>query len=114
MSSIKLDENGDIIFNSLGKIELLYDRDALVQSFLLKLKTKKGELFYNEDYGYPILKGKQDENSILDYLKDTLLDDERINDIEIVSFIKTDFGKYKVDIEIQLENGEILDFNFLT
>lgn len=113
MISLKLDESGDISFDSLGKLEVISDEDALRQSFFLRLQTLKGELFYNDEYGHPKLKGKQNESSISDYLKDALLDDERISDVVIISFVITSFGKYKVDAEIYLNNGEFIDFDFL-
>jgi hypothetical protein len=112
LSSIKLDNNGDIVLDSLGKIILIEDMDALAQSLNLRLKTQKGELFYNEDYGHPKFIGKQNEKTILDYLKDALMDDERIIDVEIASLSKDSFGRYKVDAEIKLNNYEVLDLDF--
>ena len=104
MRSLKID-NGDIVFDSLGKAIFVTDIELIKQSLNLRLNTAKTELFYEDEYGHPILKGKQTEESILNYLKDTLMQDERVREIEIITFnlIKTTL---KVEAKIYLHSNE--------
>jgi hypothetical protein len=113
MRSLKLDESGDIIFSSLGKLSMVTDMELLIQSFQLKFKTKKGELFYNDEYGFEKIKGKITKEILLDALNDTFLQDERILEIEIINFNIINTGEISTDIFIKLNTNEILDFNII-
>lgn len=107
--------NGDISFNELGKIELVDDEDnsLIIQSINLKLKTLKEDLFYNENYGYPLLKGKITQDIMEDFLNETIAkDDERIALITIIYFNertgKLNRGIYDTTFNVELANGEII------
>jgi hypothetical protein len=111
MKSLKLDENGDISFNSFGRLNFVSDTDLLIQSLQLRLKTIKGELFYNEEYGLEKFKGKINEEILLDILNDVLLQDEKVSSVELTSYNITEVGKISADILITLNTDESLDFN---
>lgn len=113
MRSLKLDDNGDIIFDSLGKIDMVKDLDLLAQSFQLKFKTNLGELYYNEDYGWSKLKGKITEDTLLDALNNTFLQDEKVNEIQIADFTYTSVGQISANILFILNTDEIINLNFI-
>jgi hypothetical protein len=114
-NTIRLTEDGDLSFNQVGRLNWIVDEnEKKVQSISLRLKTLKEELFYEEGYGHPTIKGKVDKLTLNDYFKDALLDDTDIESIEIINFKKvkseTNTGIYEVDIEIYLVSGEIIEF----
>lgn len=113
MKSLKIDDSGDIVFNSLGKLDFVSDLDMLKQSINLRIQTEKNELFYNESYGRPKLKGKLTKDNILSFLNYTLLDEPRILSIELLSYTLSTGGRIDASVLIRLNTNEILDFNFL-
>jgi hypothetical protein len=83
MFKIKMAKDGDIVFNSIGRLQFTED---ISQDINLRFRTEKGELFYNEDFGRPILKGKITRESINDFIASTISDMENIADFEIISY----------------------------
>ena len=110
MKTLKIDENGDISFDSLGKLNFAKDKELLIQSLNLRIKTEKGELFYNDTYGHPIFKGKLTEDNLLSFLNNTLLDDNRVSKVQILSF-KLEKSAIKAEINITLNTNETLNLN---
>jgi hypothetical protein len=113
-NTLRLSEDGDIMFNQVGRLEWIIDEsEKVVQSIYLRLKTLKGELYYEDEYGHPALKGKINKESAEIYFKDTLLDDENIESLSVINFyeVKDDNikGAYSADIEIYLTNGDSID-----
>lgn len=112
MKSLKLD-NGDFVFDSLGKLKLVSDKDMLCQSINLRIQTEIGELFYNDGYGRPKIKGKLTKDALQIFLNQTLLKDTRINDVKVQNFTSTVKGKIDASILILLNNNELINLNIL-
>jgi hypothetical protein len=114
-NTIRLTSDGDLSFNQVGRLNWIVDEnEKKLQSINLRLKTLKEDLFYEDEYGHPILKGKVDKLTLNDYFKDTLLDDTDIEGIEIINYRKvaseTNTGIYEVELEIYLLSGETIEF----
>lgn len=63
MATIKLDSAGDISFTN-GKLDFVYDNDAIAQSLQTRLRHFKGEFFRDENAGtdwFGKILGKQAE-----------------------------------------------------
>lgn len=112
MKNIKISKNGDIVFDSLGKLQWVEDIELIIQSLNLRLKTQLGELFYNEEYGHPVFKGKVNEESLTIFLKETLFQDERVFNVELVEFYREGVSSAYATILIQLNNGEETTIKF--
>jgi hypothetical protein len=111
MKTLKI-VNGDLVLDSLGRLDFVSDRDLLIQSLDLRLKTVKGELFYNNEYGRQHFKGKYSKEAVLSLLQDCLLDDERVLNVQIIEFdIKG--SQLDIAVSINLKTDETLDVNFL-
>ena len=108
MKSLKIDENGDIVFNSIGRLVFVEDEELTVQSLNLRFKTQLEELFYNETYGRPPFKGKYNEENILAYVRDTLMQDERVFDVEIASYV-LQYDKLNLNVLVYLSEQETID-----
>lgn len=117
MRSLKL-VNGDLSWDSTGKIAWVRDEKLLIQSINLRLSTLKENLFYDDSYGHPIFKGKLSRESLESYFKDSLLDDERIEDLEIIHFEELDLrnkmgrGIYNATMLIYTVDGQVLEFEY--
>lgn len=103
MRTLKL-VNGDLSFDVLGRLRMITDNEMIIQSLENRLKTYMGELFYNDGYGMPKIKGKITEESLLIFVKEALLDDTRVFDISIDNFEITSSGQVNAKILIQLED----------
>lgn len=115
-NTIRLSEDGDILFNKVGRLEwIIDDNEKLLQSIRLRLDTLKGELYYEDEYGHPLLKGKVNKESLNEYFEDTLLGDERIIAVDVIEFkdISTEKAKgiYQVSLEIFLNDGETIEID---
>lgn len=110
MRTLKIDDNGDILFDNLGKVKLISSLDLVAQSLNLRIKTEKGELIYNDEWGRPIFKGKINKENLLIFLNETLLDDVRVSKIEIINFNIINNSIF-AGIKITLNTNEILDLN---
>jgi hypothetical protein len=111
MIILKIDNNGDISFNSLGKLNFVSDKDLLAQSLNLRIRTEKGELIYNDDYGHPIFKGKINKENLLVFLNNTFIGfDKRVFKIEVISINNIDNSIY-AEINIILDTNEIINLN---
>lgn len=108
MRNIKINENGDIVFDVLGKMKFVTDNDLIIQSLNLRIKTPRGSLFYDDIYGHPQLKGKITKESITVFLQDTLSGDERVYDVEVIDFKRQGANLY-VDAMIYLNSGEVIE-----
>jgi hypothetical protein len=109
MKSLKI-ENGDIVFNSIGRLDFVEENEFIIQSLNLRFKTLKEELFYNEEYGRPIFTGKYTQENILAFVQDALMDDERIASIEVTDF-KINAGRLDINIKLYLATDEVIDLN---
>jgi hypothetical protein len=112
MQSFKLDEKGDFVIDSLGKIVIIEDLDVIAQSIRLRFSTVAGELFYSEEWGRNILNGKQNEDTVKEFIEATILQDERVDSVEITSVNLTTIGRYDISVLIYLNTDETLDLDF--
>ena len=110
MKNLKI-ENGDIVFNNLGKLIFIEDKEQKLQSILMRLKTIKGDLFYNIDYGRERLDNLKITNSSISKIKSILADclyqDDDINNFNLINITRKERNIY-IDLEIILKDGTIL------
>lgn len=63
-TDIRLDEDGQLTQAADGDAPLCSGMDCFLQSIILEAQTQKGELFYDEDFGwslYDFLQSEDDE-----------------------------------------------------
>ncbi|MBE7682017.1 DUF2634 domain-containing protein [Paenibacillus sp. P13VS] len=88
MQSLKL-ENGDIQFDDTGELLLVEETEELAQCCEIGLGTRTGEWFLNPDLGidFDLFRGKDvNEEEMRDELNRALLEDERIESVEEITF----------------------------
>lgn len=81
-------ENGDLVFNSTGDLQLSYGLNNSIQAIRLKMSTEAGELRRHPNYGLPNVSGIK--NSDFETAREVLIDsitsliatDERFSNIE--------------------------------
>lgn len=104
MKGFKLNENGDIMLNTSGHIEMISGQDLILQNVKIVLGTNKGEWVLNRDEGITfsnILGKGKTEDAIKDEIQRGLIQVDR-------SFVLTNFElthlekrKYKVSFIAQ-------------
>ncbi|OMF01235.1 DUF2634 domain-containing protein [Paenibacillus amylolyticus] len=88
MQSLKLID-GDIQFDDFGELLLVEDTEELAQCCAISLGTRTGEWFLNPDLGidFDLFTGKTvNEEEMRDELNRALLDDDRIDSVEEITF----------------------------
>lgn len=116
MKSLKLSRKfnsrkRDISFDSLGKLQWVEDNSLIIQSLNLRLETELGELFYNNQYGHPKFQGKINEESLTIFIKDTLFQDDRVFNVELIEYYRDGLDEAYATILIELNNGEEVTLN---
>lgn len=91
-TSIKLDANCDIVFNSSGVCELVHNEEDIIQAIRVELEQNKGQWALNTMYGVPYL---NESNTGLLQVKNN-------NSRIIQELIKT-ISKYEIDKIISVE-----------
>ncbi|WP_128102780.1 DUF2634 domain-containing protein [Paenibacillus sp. DCT19] len=88
MQSLRLID-GDIQFDEFGELLLVEETEELAQCCEISLGTRTGEWFLNPELGidFDLFTGKSvDEEEMRDELNRALLDDERIESVEEITF----------------------------
>lgn len=106
MASLKINNNGDIEFDTSGRVVFIVGVEKIIQRINSKIKTTKGELFYFDEFGIEKPRGKIDREDFEALLRDAILPDEDVIDIEVVSFNKTGFSNYSAHIYLYLDDEE--------
>lgn len=112
--TIKL-KNGDLFFDSLGKLKLITREEKIIQSVRLIIQTVKGELFYNDEYGLDLYSIRKLDKEVLEaLLKDAIVDDEVIIDLRLINFTIDEErpGVINTEMELYLMDGEIITVQF--
>jgi hypothetical protein len=109
--------NKDLVFDDLGKLVLVSNKDSIKQSLMDRLNTLKGQLFYDYSYGmdYGIEKLKvldKYTNDIQVLVTDCLTQDYRVLKANIINVYRTDFAEISVDIEVILTNQTIINITY--
>ncbi|WPZ17783.1 DUF2634 domain-containing protein [Geobacillus subterraneus] len=80
--------DGDLVFEN-GDVVMVDGDEEMVQSLTVILRTRKGEWFLNEQFGLdfsPFLTKKFDEVLATDAIAEAAAQEERIQQVEHVSF----------------------------
>lgn len=88
MQSLRLID-GDIQFDDSGELLLVDETEELAQCCAISLGTRTGEWFLNPDLGidFDLFTGKSvNEEEMRDELNRALLEDERIESVEEITF----------------------------
>lgn len=110
-------ENGDLVFSNLGKLEWVEDIDSIRQTIFFKLNIIKGELLYNDEYGIvdisKIKNLSKYYNDISNNIKDALIDNEKIIDVNILNMVNSNTrGNIDVELEIILTDDTRLNIAY--
>jgi hypothetical protein len=120
MFTFKTDDYGDIVFNGNREIELSYDKEMWLETFIRLLQTRKGEYFLNTKEGMdfePFFKKSPDRDEMIraltsvgsqfkDFLRYNVIEFS-FNDAERKAFIKIDIyfndgNKLTIDREVSI------------
>lgn len=105
----KLDDSFDTVINSSDDFRRITFSDNLKQSIIIRLKTAKGELALHPDYGSDLhqLLGTIPNVDTLAlarlHVKDSLLQEPRIDSITKITPTFTNTLKDQIDIEIEVQ-----------
>ena len=97
-TDIRLDEDGQLTQAADGGAPLCSGMDCFLQSIILEAQTQKGELFYDEDFGW----------SLYDFLQS---EDDEITRLEITQRVRSGLLKREEIIpdSVQVQVGLIKD-----
>jgi hypothetical protein len=118
MIDMKLDSDGDLVFDNLGFFQMVYDRDEMIQSVLLRLDTIQGELFYNTNYGMPLdIKQLKLSNEsipqINSIIQGVLLQDSRIQSVKVIRLTRDQYtGLAIIDLSIGLTDATVIELSY--
>lgn len=106
-SDILLNDNLEVMLSSNGELQLVNGTNTVFQDIKLRLLTKKGTLFYNEDYGSNlpdfIMDDSIDETSLVSEIIRTVESDARVEPYSVkVNILKNETGKIEAEITYQL------------
>ena len=111
-----LEDSGDIVINSFGEVALANGTNNLVQALKMKIKTAKGSILANPEFGLGIVPGVNvtdiTVSEVLKDLKATILADSRFSAIEKLemNILPPDLS---LTIVVRLANGNgIFPINF--
>lgn len=85
MYAFRLDNKGDLIIQS-GELQMVHQREELVQSLERILTTNKGEWFLDSNFGldYPQIWGKgRTTAEIRNHITQALLQDSRVTSVDL-------------------------------
>lgn len=88
MKTFKI-ENGDLVFDKFGNIEMVEGKEEVRQSIERRLTTNLGEWFLNTDFGleYDKIKGKNKKQEGVELaIRECILQDERISEVIFKDF----------------------------
>lgn len=100
---------GDIVFEN-GDVVMIDGDDEIAQCVETVLRTNKGEWFLNEEFGLdrsPLLTKQFDETLAADAIAEAVAQEERIKQIENISF-QREGRKLYVDITLVKNDGQTL------
>ena len=97
-TDIRLDEDGQLTQAADGDAPLCSGMDCFLQSIILEAQTQKGELFYDEDFGW----------SLYDFLQS---EDDEITRLEITQRVRSGLLKREEIIpdSVQVQVGHTQD-----
>lgn len=104
-------ENGDIIFQN-GKMQLVNEREEILQSIQNRLKTRKGEYFLDVNYGldYENIFSMNEKFIEIERqelaIRECLLQDSRVSRVISVD-IKHEEREAIINFTIEIQDGEI-------
>ncbi len=106
-SDILLNDNLEVMLSSNGELQLVNGTNTVFQDIKLRLLTKKGTLFYNEDYGSNlpdfIMDDSIDETSLVSEIIRTVESDAKVEPYSVkVNILKNETGKIEAEITYQL------------
>lgn len=109
MRAFKTD-NGDLVFNESMDLVMIEGPDELIQSTKTRLSINIGEWFLDLGLGlrYKDIQGKNVSDRDIELaIRDCVLQDERIKDVEIVEISRdTRFRCVNIDIKVIGFDGE--------
>lgn len=106
-SDILLNDNLEVCLSANGELQVVNSTDTVFQDIKLRLLTKKGTLFYNEEYGSNlpdfIMDDNIDETSLISEIIRTVESDTRVEPYSVkVNILKNEMGKIEAEITYQL------------
>lgn len=113
MESLKLDSGGDLVLEN-GELQVVGEKDELIQTFKILLQTNKNEWFLNPTMGfdYSVVLGAKEvnEEEIMVALHDVVDQMDEIDRFEELD-IYFDRGKRKLTMEFKIitVDGEELE-----
>lgn len=104
MTSIKIDNNCDIMFDELGNCEIVDDADDVAQAIRVELEQNKGQWVLNTKYGAPylnqrnsgILQQKNNKDKIISEIRNVI---KKYNNVDIISIDYID-NRIKAELKI--------------
>jgi hypothetical protein len=111
-----LDDNGDIVLNSFGDIQLANGMTNLIQAIKLKLVTEQGFLFRHPDYGFPAAVGDSladiDVSRLSNAIYSCVANDKRFSGVQRVQ-IQLNGPILNVSIEVIVSGtGNVVPVSF--
>lgn len=109
MTSIKLDNNCDIVFDEFGNCEIVDNTEDIAQAIRVELEQNRGQWALNTRYGTPYL--NNENNGLLQQKnnKDKIISEIRnvIKKYENVDIISIDYIDDRIRAELQIF-GEVI------
>jgi hypothetical protein len=122
---LTIGEDGDLVFNSTGDLQLSYGLNNAIQAVRLKMSVEAGELRRHPDYGLPNVSGVK--NSDFETTREVLIDsitaliaaDERFSNIENLDVeynrVTDEFAASSVNVNLVVRlsgSGQLLPITF--
>lgn len=102
-------ENGDLVIDGSGNLELVYEEDEVVQSVRMLLLANVGEWFLDESFGldYDAITDKGQSVKDIEFaLREAIFQDDRVDEVLINALdIDSSNRKLRVDLEIVTNDG---------
>lgn len=110
MKAIKIDENGDWVYEN-GAFVMIEGDEQLAQEARISIQTSKGEWFLDLDAGMdrkPLFAKVFNENNAKNSIIESLMGTSEPLAAEKIAFAKVDRVRY-VDLVLRKEDGELLN-----
>ena len=108
MKSLKLNNEGDLEFDTLHRLKLVEDTDEVVQRLKLSIETEMKEWFLDTNFGIPWLPNLEKGAPKEEYRKEVLQvlnDDPAVTKVNSVN-VTFDRGQRKLSIDFVAEIGD--------
>lgn len=103
---LKIDSDGNLIFNAKKDIDLCYGFENIKQAIMLKLAYERGSLMYHPEVGVGLFIGDNNDimiDELTQSIRETILADKRFASISGLKLKKVDNAVY-LDLKVVLAN----------